>query len=82
MKRVIVSAAMAVVAILATSGMPAHAAQSVGTCSTSYVLTHTFKDDPVDRNGDRYICVKPIPSAVPNPGGGGESLVIDNRLPV
>jgi hypothetical protein len=81
MKRIIASACMVVVFVLASAGVPAHAAP-VGGCSTSYNLTHTFKDDPVDRNGDRYICVKPIPSAVPNPGGGGESLVIDNTLPL
>jgi len=82
MKRIIASASMAVVFVLASSGVPAQAGQPVGRCSTSYELTHTFKNDPVDRNGDRFICVKPIPSAVPNPGGGGESLVIDNTLPL
>lgn len=82
MKRIIASACMAVLFVLASSGLQAHAAQPVGSCSTSYVLTHTFRDDPVDRNGDRFICEKPIPSAVPNPGGGGASLVIDNTLPL
>jgi hypothetical protein len=81
MKRIIASACMIVVFVLASASVPAHAAP-VGGCSKSYSLTHTFKDDPVDMNGDRYICVKPIPSAVPNPGGGGESLVIDNTLPL
>ena len=81
MKRVIVSACIAVFFVLASAGVPAHAGQALNGCSDSYVLTHTFKDDPVDLNGDRYICVKPIPSTVPNPGGGGENLVIDNTVP-
>ena len=81
MKRIIASVCMVVVCVLASAGVPAHAAPVAG-CSRSYNLTHTFKNDPVDRNGDRYVCVKPIPSAVPNPGGGGESLVIDNTLPL
>lgn len=79
MKRVIATLGAAVVLVLG-SGMPAQAGGAIGTCPGPYQLTHTFKDDPVDANGDRYICEQPVPSAVPDPGGQGASLVIDNVL--
>jgi hypothetical protein len=60
-------------------GIPAQAGSAGGTCPDSYQLVHTFKNDPVDRNGNRYICEQPVPSAVPNPGGQGATLVIDDK---
>jgi hypothetical protein len=61
-------------------GVSAHAGGAVGRCPDSYQLTHTFKDDPVDLNGDRWIYERPLPSPDSNHGGQGTSLVIDNVL--
>jgi hypothetical protein len=61
-------------------GIPAQADQAAGTCPDNYQVVHTFKGDPVDKNGNRYICEQPVPSAIPNPGGQGATLVIDDKL--
>jgi hypothetical protein len=79
MKRVIVTTGLSVILVIAP-GVSAHAGGAIGTCPGTYQLTHTFKEDPVDMNGDRYICEQPVPSAIPDPGGQGASLVIDNVL--
>ena len=70
MRRIIATLGVAVVVVLG-SGMPAHAGGATGSCPDGYQLVHTFKGDPVDLNGDRYVCQKPIPSVISNPGGGG-----------
>ena len=68
---------MTVLLVLAP-GVSAHAGgRSEG---ARYRLTHTFEDDPVDLNGDRWICERPLPSPDSNRGGQGTSLVIDNVL--
>jgi hypothetical protein len=79
MKRLVVVVS-SVVALGLGFGIPAQAGQAAGTCPDGYQLVHTFKNDPVDMNGNRYICEQTIPSAVPNPGGQGTSLVIDDKL--
>ena len=79
MRRIIAAVGTAVVLVLGP-GLPAHASGAIGTCPNSYQLTHTFKGDPVDMNGDRYICQENLPSPIPNPGGQGATLVIDDVL--
>ena len=80
MKRIFATAATVVVLALGF-GVPAHASQPTGGCPDGYEPARALKPvDPVDKNGDGWVCEKPIPSAVPNPGGGGENLVIDNVL--
>jgi hypothetical protein len=79
MRRIIATVGMSAVLVL-VPGLAAQAGGPIGTCPGAYELTHTFKGDPVDMNGDRYICEQPVPSAIPDPGGQGASLVIDNVL--
>ena len=77
MKRIIATAATVVVLAIGF-GVPAHA---TGGCPDGYQPVPALTPvDPVDKNGDKVVCQKPIPSAVPNPGGGGSNLVIDNVL--
>ncbi|MGA9159261.1 MAG: hypothetical protein WB297_00125, partial [Actinomycetota bacterium] len=69
------------VAVLAIGfGVPAHAIPQGGCPDGFRPVAALTPVDPVDRNGDQVVCQKPIPSAVPNPGGGGENLVVDNIL--
>jgi hypothetical protein len=77
MRRILATATMTVVLVLAP-GVSAHAGGAIEGCPDSYQLTHTFKDDPVDLSGQRWICERQLPSPDSKPGGQGTSLVIDN----
>jgi len=58
---------IAVVAVLAISGT-AVAGQPVGDCNAGYTLTKAKADPLADKNGDGWICRKPVGSPGQNPG--------------